>query len=189
MKKYLPLIILTSLLQFSCADSQTAQNQADFGRNTVFPTPVKNYPNLEIYLNEYSSAQNRRDLEKIFSLSFPPEIAAQGGRESFLENLRSFFKDKKDYAFLAGKPTQIVAENTRLLAVIPCVTKHQSAQGKQLSREILIAISEDNGGKWSFANATQVEKRKMLFPDSAGKFEIPEIRPPTIEEKQDSSEK
>lgn len=175
------IISLIAVLQFACGDPQTSRNAANFGRDTVFPTPVNNYPSLTIYLNEYANAQNRQDFEKIFSLTYPKQIEMEGGRSAFLEKLNAAAKDAKDFSYLAGKPAQVIAEDEKLHAVIPISTKQRVSDGWKFSREVVIAVSEDEGKRWTFADVTDQEKRKKLFPLVVNKLEIPEIKPPWIE--------
>lgn len=183
MKKLFLSVILSffAVSQFACGDSQTSQNAANFGRNTVFPTPEKGYPALTIYLNEYVSAQNRKDYEKIFSLTYPKQIEMEGGRNGFLEKLDAAAKEAKDFSYLAGKPAQVISEDGKMLAVIPISTKRRVPEGWRFSREVLIAVSEDEGKRWTFADVTDREKRQTLFPSAVNKLEIPEIKPPWIE--------
>lgn len=175
---FLALMLIT---QFACANLQTSENAANFGRDKVFPSPVKQYPGLEIYLNEYVGAQTRKDWEKIFSLTYPKLIELEGGRKGFMDKIIAKRGNAKDFSYLAGKPAQTLTVDGQILAVIPAVSKQRVAEGWKFSREIIIAVSKDDGRKWMFADAADKEKRKILFPAATDKLEIPEISPPWIE--------
>lgn len=183
MNKFLCLIFIgfAVISQIACWDIQTSQNSANFGRDKVFPTPNDENTELTIYLNEYVSAQNRKDEEKIFSMTYPKVIEIEGGRKAFLDKLNNSLKNAKDFAFLAGKPTQIVENEGKLLAVIPVSTKQKVADGWKFSREVIVAVSEDKGRRWAFADVSDTGKRNIIFPTEINKLEIPEIKPPWIE--------
>lgn len=174
-------IVLTLISQFACGGLETNQNAANFGRDRVFPSPEKEYAELTIYLNEYVSAQNRKDEEKIFSLTYPKVIEIEGGRQSFLDKINGSLNSAKDFAYLAGKPAQIIDTEGKIFAVIPVSTKQRVADGWKFSREVVIAVSEDKGRGWTFADVTDLEKRKLIFPTAIDKLQIPEIKPPWVE--------
>lgn len=183
MKKFFSLFFLGFILffQLSCGSSAVSENAANFGRDKVFPSPLTENPSLEIYVNEYVSARNRKDEEKIFSMTYPKQIELEGGRESFLAKLNQTLDGAQDYAFLAGKPTQTIKTDAQTLVVIPVSMKQKVKEGWRFSRAVFVAVSEDKGQHWSFADASDKEKRGKLFPAAVSQLEIPEIKPPWIE--------
>lgn len=172
---------LMCIFQFACGNAPVSENAANFGRDKVFPTPLTEHPSLEIYLNEYVSAQNRKDEEKIFSLTYPKAIEIESGRESFLKKTNQILDSAESFAFLAGKPTQTLKKDNSILVVIPVSMKQKVKEGWQFSRTVIVGITEDEGRHWTFAGVSDKEKRKQIFPSFADQMEIPEIKPPWIE--------
>lgn len=169
------------IFQLACGNAFVSENAANFGRDKVFPTPLTENPSLEIYLSEYVSAENRKDEEKIFSMTYPKVIEMEGGRESFLAKLKQTLDAAENYAFLAGKPTQTIKTDAQTLVVIPVSMKQKVKEGWKFSRAVIIGVSEDKGHRWTFADASDKERRKTIFPTLADQLEIPEIKPPWIE--------
>ena len=172
---------LMFIFQLACGNAPVSENAANFGRDKVFPTPLTEHPSLEIYLTEYVSAQNRKDEEKIFSLTYPRAIEIEGGRESFLKKTNQMLDSAENFAFLAGKPIQTLKKDNAILVVIPVSMKQKVKEGWQFSRTVIAGITEDEGRHWTFADVSDREKRKQIFPALADQMEIPEIKPPWIE--------
>jgi hypothetical protein len=169
------------IFQLACGDAPASENAANFGRDKVFPTPLTEHPSLEIYLNEYVSAQNRKDEEKIFSLTYPKAIEIEGGRENFLKKTNQMLDSAESFAFLAGKPTQTLKKDNAMLIVMPVSMKQKVKEGWQFSRAVIAGVTEDEGRHWTFADVSDKEKRKHIFPAFADQMEIPEIKSPWIE--------
>lgn len=183
MKILYGLVLLTFavIFQAACGGTAVSENAANFGRDSVFPTPQDENSSFEFSIREYVSAQNSKDAVKILSMTYPKLIEIEGGRESFQAKLNQTLGSAENYAFLAGKPIQTLKKDNLTLNLIPVSMKQKIGKDRQFSRAVIAAVTEDEGRHWSFADISDKEKRKQIFPEIADQMQIPEIKPPWIE--------
>ena len=91
-------------------------------------------------------------------------------------------------------PQKIIAVDNRLFAIIPQITlikvakdnqiKTVSGQlvkpGKYRASGFILAISTDNGHNWKFWSAFSEASYIKLFPEIAGKVDLPQIKMPVF---------
>lgn len=169
------------LFQVSCGSAPVSENAANFGSNSVFPAFQDENSGFEFDLREYVSAQNRKDAEKILSLTYPKMVELEGGRENFLAKLNRMFGSAENYTFLAGKPIQTLEKDNLKVSLIPVSMKQKVGKDWQFSRAVIAGVTQDKGRHWLFADVSDKEKRQKILPTIADQIEIPEIKPPWIE--------
>lgn len=171
---------LILILQIACGQSPVNQDSLD-ATPTAKPLTAQSFPILKIHKTAYADACNRKDWDKVFSLTYPKLVEMTGGRQSFKDSMDKEFANTGEFLLMTGEPVQIAAVDKQLFAVIPSLLKQRVPEGIKTARLIIIGVSEDNGENWMFAEATNKETRKSLFPIAAAKLDIPEIPPPSLE--------
>jgi hypothetical protein len=85
-----------------------------------------------------------------------------------------------------GNPGEVVKHKKMLQSVIPQTISLTSFMGDVELSTSLIAISEDDGGKWKFidTNLFSVKEIKSAMPDLSPALVIPKSAPPKITMKQ-----
>lgn len=118
----------------------------------------------------------------------PRLVKASGGGVNMSRALKEAMKDEdgNEMAFeeaVAGEPGPIKSEGGILLSFVPQKTVMRFTQGRIRVNGWALGISETGGRNWSFINAAQMKEDdfKTVFPELAGKIDIPPVEEPQIE--------
>jgi hypothetical protein len=117
----------------------------------------------------------------VLDLTYPAILELMGGREKALGYVEKQMNAMKDQgisivAFTAGDPSEIKAGGSELFAAIPTVVEMKAPQMKITGKSFLVAISQDQGKSWFFADGANLtpEIMKAMFPKFPPDLKLPE---------------
>lgn len=188
-------VILFGALFFSqvaCGYPRTSQNTSKTSPPLASTTaaPRTDYPNLKIQAEELAKAFDRRDYERVASLTHPKLVGLMGGPKGMAAILARSMKraeETENVKFLSttvGEPGEVIRVERQLFAIVPTTLRMRVSEGVLVGEAFMIGVSEDDGENWTFVDGSggrNEEKIKTLFPAAAGKLKLPELKPPALE--------
>jgi len=117
----------------------------------------------------------------VLDLTYPAILDLMGGREKALGYVEKQINAMKDQgisivSFTAGDPSEIKPGGSELFAAIPTIMEMKAPQMKITGKSFLLAISQDQGKSWSFADGANLtpEIMKAMFPKFPPELKLPE---------------
>jgi hypothetical protein len=117
----------------------------------------------------------------VLDLTYPAILDLMGGREKALGYVEKQLDDMKEkgisiVSFTAGDPSEIKAGGSELFAAIPTTIEMKAPQMKITGKSFLVAISQDQGKSWSFADGSNLtpEIMQAMFPKFPPELKLPE---------------
>jgi hypothetical protein len=117
----------------------------------------------------------------VLDLTYPAILELMGGREKALGYVEKQIDAMKEQgisivAFTAGDPSEIKAGGSELFAAIPTTVEMKAPQMKITGKSFLLAISQDQGKRWTFADGANLtpEIMKAMFPKFPPDLKLPE---------------
>ena len=145
------------------------------------------HQNLQAQANEAGKAFVAEDYGRLVDLTYPKLVELIGGREKMIAMIKGEVAQwhKQGFSVLsqsAEAPTQTFKVGNELYAVLPVVLKMKVPDGTLVGKSTMIAVSEDSGEHWTFADATNADSRmlKTLFPAAADKLQLPVAQKPVL---------
>ena len=129
------------------------------------------------------------DPEVILDSTYPGLVQQVGGREAMQSMLAKNLSDLEQRG-MAVVSTEIVSisqplrAGDELHAIVRAKRTVKVPGGRQIQDTFVIAVSADEGKKWTFVDGPQLTPKHIeaLFPDFNEALELPVIRPPVFEE-------
>jgi hypothetical protein len=144
--------------------------------------------NLKSQAAEVGNATLKEDHQKLADLTHPIVLEKLGGREKFIEKLKSVAAGIKSEGFRIEKvvflePPSLEETNTEVYAVVPFQLNLSGPRGVTITQPaFLIGVSRDSGTNWKFIDGTVFagdrERLKKLFPNFPPKLKLPDKQPP-----------
>lgn len=117
----------------------------------------------------------------VLDLTYPAILDLMGGREKALGYVEKQIDAMKEQgisivSFTAGDPSEIKPGGSELFAAIPTVMEMKAPQMKITGKSFLVAISQDQGKSWTFADGANLtpEIMKAMFPKFPPDLKLPE---------------
>jgi len=117
----------------------------------------------------------------VLDLTYPAILELMGGREKALGYVEKQIDAMKEQgisivSFTAGDPSEIKEGGSELFAVIPATMEMKAPQVKITAKSFFLAISQDQGKSWSFADGSNLtpEIMKAMFPKFPPELKLPE---------------
>jgi hypothetical protein len=117
----------------------------------------------------------------VLDLTYPAILDLMGGRDKalgYVEEQLNAMKEKgiSIVSFTAGDPSEIKAGGSELFAAIPTTIEMKAPQMKITGKSFLVAISQDQGKSWTFADGANLtpEIMKAMFPKFPPDLKLPE---------------
>jgi hypothetical protein len=179
-----PLLIALLLLPIGCRRQSAPQT------GTTKSSSETRYPNLKTQADELNQVTLKGDDARAADLTYPKLIEVMGGREQYIDNLKTVRDEMQSEKFsvlsaTVGDPTDIVEVENQIYAIVPVTMRMKVPEGILVGRSSMIGVSNDGGKNWTFvtANRDQLkgETLKILFPAAADKLRIPEPTEPVLE--------
>ncbi|MCW1885477.1 hypothetical protein OKA04_12125 [Luteolibacter flavescens] len=135
---------------------------------------------VKVQADACSQASLRGDFEA--SLPFVPKklMDLMGGRDALKKMMEQGQGELKRRGVTIDSATTAMPEEPKnhgglLVTLVPTTTHLTTPQGKVVATSHLIAISEDGGERWVFADTATVNEEKLatLYPALKGKVKIP----------------
>ena len=180
-------VVFVTLLAFNLGCSTSTGSRADGPVPQSSPV-AKSYPQARIQANQLNDAMLAGDYEKAADLTYPKLIELIGGRDKYLDVLRSGMKQMQSEAFrvissVSDEPTQIIEDGADVYAVLPNTMKMKVSEGVLVGESSVIGVSTDRGERWTFISSggpVNREQLKTLFPAVADRLSIPEPKRPVL---------
>jgi hypothetical protein len=136
---------------------------------------------------EMARAVLAKDVDKLVGFMPPKLVADAGGKDKVLIVRDTLNKYMKQFGVeikkvTIGNPGKIIAYKNQLQATVPQTTEIKFMAGKVILESTLIAISEDKGLHWYFADTSiyRGDKLKSSLPDLSPELIIPPMKQPKI---------
>jgi len=115
----------------------------------------------------------------------PDIIKLGGGKVQMAELTKKSFKDLEARGFsitdvTVEDPTNIVVQKQQLQSIIPQKLKIKTKGGYLIAKSYLIAVSNDKGKTWYFADTSgkTLEQIKLVLPNLSNQLIIPQKEQP-----------
>ncbi|MDN3670189.1 hypothetical protein QWY93_12725 [Echinicola jeungdonensis] len=142
---------------------------------------------LDQAAQEYSKAQLSEDVETLIDFTYPYVLQKSGGKEALRNALVDIIDFQKSTGvelkeIKMGKAKKITKSNGEIHALIPVKSILDVPGGKLISENTLIAVSNENSGKWYFIDASVIDETNIhqylptwngsisLFPKGSDEF-------------------
>jgi hypothetical protein len=138
---------------------------------------------LKSQANEISQTLENGNYDKLADLTHPKVLEMSGGREKMIAASKEVMDVTKKQGIEivsteVGEPNDFVPVGKELFSTVPFTAVLKMPNGKVKQESMVVAISGDNGANWKFVNGINQEKFQEMFPDAAGKIQIPEQSAP-----------
>jgi hypothetical protein len=117
----------------------------------------------------------------VLDLTYPAILDLMGGREKALGYVEKQMNAMKEQgisivSFTPGDPSEIKPGGSELFAAIPTIMEMKAPQMKITGKSFLLAISQDQGKTWTFADGANLtpEIMKAMFPKFPPELKLPE---------------
>jgi hypothetical protein len=136
---------------------------------------------------EVNNALVKGDFETIVDYTHPELVKHLGGREKAITAMGAAMKDLMANgisltSFTVGEPSDTVAGDSQLFAVVPFELRLKSPDGRILLKGYLIGISSDQGRSWKYLDGRGDTKLiKKCLPNLPEKLKLPEKQAPVVE--------
>ena len=128
----------------------------------------------------YTEGKLKLELEKYIIYLSPKFLEVRGGKKVLAERVRVVAERRNELGITfesvsVGQPTNLQKHNEILAALVPQELVVKTKLGDFLIRSHLIAVSEDGGQSWYFADAGILNNPsdKEVFPSLNGVFNVP----------------
>ena len=162
MKKIMFILVMLLFFKPICAYSQS-------------PTEA-----LVIQARQNADAMLNKDYEVLVQSMYPPLIEESGGFQKTLALVKSEMSKMEIQDFMIEKitveqPSAVVKEGEEGVAIVPYKMKMSFEGTKVVVDTYLVAITQNNGGKWYFIEGALLPKEKLslMFPNLVATVEIP----------------
>lgn len=187
---------LLILAQVACAQSRGEKGKVEpptplpsSSQKAVAATGIDSNK-LKAQAEEMSKAFVDGDFGKVADSTYPDVVKFVGGRARMVSSLEVGMKQMRTQGFdieavVVGDPTQILTLGKQTFAVVPTTMRMKVQQGTLSSESFFLGVSEDGGNTWSFVDGAGVRDKgrlKVLFPAAADKLELPQSKPPVMQQ-------
>jgi hypothetical protein len=142
---------------------------------------------IKIQAMDMARAVLDKDINKLVAYMPPKLVADAGGKDKLLIARDTLNKYMKQFGaeikrVTIGDPGKIITYKKQLQATLPQTTEMRFMASKVILETTLIAISEDNGLHWYFADTSiyRGDKLKSSLPDLSPELVIPPMKQPRI---------
>jgi hypothetical protein len=142
---------------------------------------------IKIQAMDMARAVLDKDINKLVAYMPPKLVADAGGKDKLLIARDTLNKYMKQFGaeikrVTIGDPGKIITYKKQLQATLPQTTEMRFMASKVILETTLIAISEDNGLHWYFADTSiyRGDKLKSSLPDLSPELVIPPMKQPKI---------
>ncbi|GAC1446898.1 MAG: hypothetical protein NVSMB56_10000 [Pyrinomonadaceae bacterium] len=185
---FIALALLFSQIVYGQSKSSFEKSNANVAQSKPDSQSQNQYRNLKTQAEQVGAAFVSEDFGKVVDSTYPRLVEMLGGRAkmiSFLEQNKKQWDSEgiKITSFTVDEPKEILRIDKQLFAILPATMKIKVPEGTLVGKSYMIAITDDNGGKWTFVDANRRSNEEMLrtlFPSAAGKLQIPETKPPIL---------
>lgn len=133
------------------------------------------------------------DYDAIVVYSHKRVIDGMGGKEGMIATIKKGLEQAKAQGIViekvtVGEPAKLEKIDGWLVGLIPQTLVMKMPGGKLEQESHLLGISEDDGKKWVFVDAGGIPKAQFeqIFPEIAGKIEIPARKQPVMKKDEGS---
>ncbi|WDT69084.1 MULTISPECIES: hypothetical protein [Cloacibacterium] len=140
--------------------------------NSLFGQKSQIEKNLEIQIHEFGSFNQKSDFKNSVNYLHQNVIKLYGGKENFIKNSLKSLEEYKKAGFFFDRFyytdfSPILKYKGELQTAVVQNMVVKTKNGKFLSRNSIIAISNDGGRIWKFIGVTQenVDKIKKVLPN------------------------
>jgi hypothetical protein len=127
-----------------------------------------------------------RDYQTLAGYTYPKMAEKMGGIDKMIRNMSEggAYASSKGLSIdnvEIGVPEPIIEVSGNLYSLVLETVYMTTSKGQTIMKKYLLAISEDQGNKWYFIDASLLaneEYMKEFFPDLVGKIRIPETQEP-----------
>jgi hypothetical protein len=125
----------------------------------------------------YDSLKDQ-DYERFADFAHPRSLEHFGGREAFVESMRSSFKSTRStlasLEVTIGMDITIFNVDSQLFGLVPTTLDGTTSEMKKVVQEgTVVGISTDSGKSWKFVNGNSFAQ---FFPEYANAIKIPKQR-------------
>src|SRR5450432_114133 len=128
-----------------------------------------------------------KDVDKLVTYMPPKLVAEAGGKDKLLMARDTLNKYMKQFGaeikkITIGNPGKIITYKNQLQTTVPQTTEMKVMASTAIFESTLIAISEDKGKHWYFADTSiyRGDKLKSSLPELSPDIVIPPMKPPKI---------
>jgi len=137
--------------------------------------------NLKDSAQKMSDLFIAKDYNNYVKFIHPNIISALGGKEKMLSFLKTSLTDmeKQGYAFKSltiDKAISIIHFDKQLQSIIPQLLEMKTPEGRLTSTSYLLAISNDDGRTWYFADTSgkPINEIKSIIPHLSDQLVVPD---------------
>jgi hypothetical protein len=142
---------------------------------------------IKIQAMDMAKAVLAKDLDKIMMYMPPKLVEEAGGKDKLLVARDTLNKYMKQFGaeikkVTIGNPGKIINYKNQLQATVPQTTEMKFMASTIILETTLIAISEDKGQHWYFADTSiyREDKLKLSLPNLSPELVIPPMKKPKI---------
>ena len=132
-----------------------------------------------------ATAMLESDWETLIDTTYPKLVQLMGGREGMLTvltNGQAEFESQgiKFSKVTLGEPQEIYRTGSELFCLVPETIYIQMPNGKLVTESHLLAVSENDGGKWYFIDTNRLTNENVLelLPNFNKELKIPAKKDP-----------
>jgi hypothetical protein len=161
-------------------NTNTAAQQTNEQKNQAVKTDaVDSKARLKSQAEEISQTLTNGNYDRLADLTHPKVLEMTGGREKMISVSKEMMDASKKQGIEilsaeVGEPKEAVPVGNELFATVPFAVVLKMPNGKVKQESTVVGISTDNGANWKFVNGINQEKFKEMFPEAAGKIQIPD---------------
>jgi hypothetical protein len=184
-------VCLGLLLSATPAPAQTPNApQSDAAKPA--PARASEYPNLKKQAEALVQAFMAGDYKKFITFNYPRVVELAGGPEAMADSLSRGMRDMeakglKLLSYTVGEPEPATRIGQGLYAIVPTTMRARVPAGVLVQASYFVGISRDGGENWTFLGGSgggSEAQLRAILPETGDKLKFPQIKPPTIEQKQ-----